>query len=47
MVKLQEERAEGRYVEPSRLTLATYLDDWHAGLVIREEVRANTRDEWG
>jgi integrase len=46
MSRLQQERADGRYVEPTKVTLGTYLDMWLEGLFAREEVRANTRDEW-
>jgi integrase len=30
MSKLQVERAEGTYVDPSRITLGEYLEQWHA-----------------
>lgn len=43
--KLQQDRVEGRYVEPSRLTVGNYLEDWIKGLAL-EDVRTNTLDEW-
>ncbi|MGH7882651.1 MAG: Arm DNA-binding domain-containing protein [Candidatus Dormibacteraceae bacterium] len=30
MARLQTERADGQYVEPSKITLAQYLDTWLA-----------------
>lgn len=44
--KLQKDKAEGRYVEPTKLTMKEYLEKWIKGLEL-EGVRANTRDEWG
>src|SRR5437016_1902508 len=43
--RLQQDKVDGRYVEPSPLTVATYLEKWREGLEL-EDLRPNTREEW-
>ena len=43
MATLQTTKASGTYVEPTKLTVATYLDQW---LAARNGLRANTRRDY-
>jgi integrase len=43
--KLQGDKADGKFIEPSRLTVAAYLESWRKGLEL-EDLRPNTREEW-
>ena len=43
MTQVQQERLEGTYIAPSKLTLGEYLLRWQAD--IAEDVRPNTVDE--
>ena len=43
--KLQQDKADDKYVEPSTLTVRAYLEGWIKALEL-EDVRANTLDEW-
>jgi integrase len=46
MAALQREIHEGTHVEPSKLTMRKYLDEWIEGLTVRREVDGNTLDGW-
>jgi integrase len=43
LTKLQSEKADGRYVEPSKLTVGAFLADWQAG---KGRLRASTRTSY-
>jgi len=43
MSRLQTARVDGTYVEPSRRTVRTYLEDW---LAARSDIRANTARDY-
>jgi site-specific recombinase XerC len=43
MTRLQHQRAEGTYVEPSAQTLGDYLNQW---LAARDDLRDNTRRDY-
>jgi integrase len=46
MAKLQQEITEGTHVEPSKLTVRQYLDEWIEGLSVRRDVDGNTLAGW-
>lgn len=43
---LQERAAKGQYVDPSKLTVAEYLEPWIVQLPLTSHTRENTLDEW-